>query len=102
MALFGLPDITSNETDFYNVAQGLPGFQTGSTVPGLQQAQGGSQNALAQQQAFLNALQGNGGLNGAQAGILGQQQGLSNQYGQLAGQYGQLAAGKGPNPAQAQ
>lgn len=101
MGLFGLPDITSNETDFYNVAQGLPGFVQGSNAQGLQQAQTGSQNSIAQQQAFVNALGGNG-LTGAQANVFGQQQGLANQYGNIASQYGQMAAGQGPNPAQAQ
>lgn len=47
---------------------------------------GDAKNGLAQQQAFLQALQAQGGLN--------------NQA-QIFNQYGQIAQGQGPNPAQA-
>lgn len=53
-----------------------------------------SQNALAQQQAFVNATGAQGGL-GNQSQVFGQQQAL-------AGQLALNAAGGGPNPAQAQ
>lgn len=79
----------------YDVSQGMPGYQQGSNVAGLQQAQGSTQNSIAQQQAFLNALTMGHGLNANQQGVFGQQQGLANQY-QM------MAAGQGPNPAQAQ
>lgn len=50
-------------------------------------------NSIQQQQAFVNALQGQGGL-GNQANVFGQQQAL-------AGQLQNVANGQGPNPAQA-
>lgn len=76
----------------YDVTQGLPGYTAGSNLQGLNQAQTGSQNAMAQQQQFLSAL-GAGGLNQNQANVFNQQQALSRQ---LQGQ----AQGRGPNPAQ--
>ncbi len=78
----------------YDVTEGLPGYQSGINPNSVNNAQAMSQNALAQQQAFTNALQGNG-LNPNQANIYGQQQGLANQL-QMQAQ------GQGPNPAQAQ
>jgi hypothetical protein len=89
--LFG----TGGGQDVYNVTQGLPGYMAGSNLAGLQSSQAGTQNAITQQQAFLNAINNQGGLNASQAGIFGQQQALANQF-------GQLASGQGPNPAQAQ
>lgn len=53
-----------------------------------------SQNALQQQQAFLNALQGQGGIQN--------QQNVFNQQQQLTGQLQGIANGTGPNPALAQ
>lgn len=53
-----------------------------------------SQDALSDQQAFVNALQGQNGI-GNQSNVFNQQQ-------QLANQLGQQAQGIGPNPAQAQ
>lgn len=78
----------------YDVTQGLPGFQFGTSKAANIQARQGTQNSIAQQQAFLNALGANGGFNANQAGVFGQQQGLANQL-------GALAQGQGPNPAQA-
>lgn len=55
---------------------------------------GQGQNALAQQNAFAQALQAQGGI-GNQANVFAQQQALANQL-------GQQAQGQGPNPALAQ
>ena len=78
--------------NLFNPSQGA-GFQGAqanvlnpTTTNQAQTAYGGTQNALQQQQAFLNALQ-------AQNGIGNQ----SNVYNQLQG----VAQGTGPNPAQA-
>lgn len=57
-------------------------------------ANGLAQQGFAQQQAFLNALQAQGGL-GNQSSVFSQQQALANQL-------GQQAQGQGPNPALAQ
>jgi hypothetical protein len=70
------------------------GFQavspTGAQLSTADQAVG---NSIQQQQAFVNALQGQNGL-ANQTNVFGQQQGLANQ---LQG----VANGTGPNPAQA-
>lgn len=65
------------------------GVSTGQTAQSFDQ----NQEALAQQQRLVGALQGQGGLQN-QSNVFGQFQGL-------AGQYQDVAAGKGPNPAQA-
>jgi hypothetical protein len=70
---------------------GFAGPQAANITPGtdagqIQTAYTGNQNALAQQQALLQALQA--------------QQGIQNQS-QVYGQLQNVAAGQGPNPAQA-
>jgi hypothetical protein len=71
-----------------NGGAGGTGFGTTNPVDAgmLQGANAGTQNTLQQQQALLQALQG--------------QKGLLNQN-QVYGQLQDIAAGKGPNPAQA-
>jgi hypothetical protein len=66
-------------------AQSAPLIQ-GATAEQATQSYGNTQQALAQQQAFLQALQGQNGI-----------QNQSAVYNQL----GQVVAGQGPNPAQA-
>lgn len=71
-------------------AQGIPieqGVTTGQTGQAYNQAQSG----MAQQLAFLNALQGQNGI-GNQSNVFSQQQGLADQ---LQG----MVNGTGPNPA---
>jgi hypothetical protein len=65
-----------------------------TTTGQAQTAYGQTQQGLQQQQAFLQALQGQGGL-GNQSSVFGQQQNLANM---MQG----VAAGTGPNPARAQ
>lgn len=74
-------------------AQAAPIIQ-GVTAPQVGQAYNQTNQGLSQQQAFLNALQGQNGI-GNQSNVFAQQQGLANQ---LQG----LANGTGPNPAMAQ
>lgn len=87
----------------------LANVQQGTSVDDVKNAQMGVGNSLQSQQALLQALQGQGGLN--------QQNSLANQYAQAngigtqnsaiqglqgtAGMYQNIAQGKGPNPAQA-
>lgn len=56
-------------------------------------AQNLEENAIKQQQGFLDTLKTQNGI-GNQANVFGQEQALANQY-------GQIAQGQGPNPAQA-
>lgn len=72
----------------------LANLQNPATIGQANQTFDQSQNALAQQQAFLAQLQGQGGV-GNQSNVFAQQQ-------QLANQLGQQAMGQGPNPALAQ
>lgn len=105
--LFGLAGGTNgtgiDATQAADIQQGVNSGQANN-------AYGQTQNSLQQQQALLQALQGQGGLNN-QASIYNQQQGLANQLagsngvGNLSNAIGQLqgvANGTGPNPAQAQ
>lgn len=65
-----------------------------STVGQANQLYDQSQAGLAQQQAFVTALQGQNGI-GNQSNVFNQQQGLANQL-------QQQSMGQGPNPVQAQ
>jgi hypothetical protein len=60
----------------------------------INQAYGQTQQGLANQQAFINALMGQNAV-GRQGDVFAQQQALASQL-------GNLASGKGPNPAMAQ
>ena len=64
------------------------------TTPQTQQATQGAQSAIGSQQALMQALANQGGIQN-QSNILGQQQGLANML-------GAQALGAGPNPAMAQ
>lgn len=84
-------DVLSTDKGAGFQASGAPidkAVNTDQTAAGYQ----GSQNALGQQQAFLNALQSQGGL-GHQSSTFGQ---MSN----TANMLGQMAQGNGPSPAQ--
>lgn len=90
-------------------AQGAP-LQAGTNVGQINQAYDQSQNALGQQQNFVNQVQSQGGI-GNQESVYGQQQNLANQLAQSNGIGNQQAAaagfqgianGTGPNVAQAQ
>lgn len=76
-------------------------IMVGVTPEQATQAFGQSNDALAKQQALLQALQGSNGI-GNQQTALQQQQQLAQQQQQTAGMYQNLASGVGPNPAQAQ
>lgn len=94
----------------------LAPIQSGTSVQDVQNAQSQAQQALASQQALLQALQGQGGL-GMQSQAANQQQALANALAGAngvgtqqsaiqglqgaAGQYADIAAGRGPNPAAA-
>lgn len=69
------------------------GYQAQTNTPAIAQANQGVNNAISQQQNFVNALTGTQGLQNQQ-NVFGQQQGLANQ---LQG----VANGTGPNPAMA-
>lgn len=71
----------------------VPGFIQTTTGEQNDFGRQQSQDVFNQQQAFLNALSANYGLNPYQAQIFGQQQDLANQF-------GQLAAGQGSSLAQ--
>lgn len=86
-------------SDMFNSSKGA-GFQAQGTnvlqPATMQQAQATYNNALdavGQQDAFVKALQAQGGI-GNQSSVFNQQQGLADQL-------GLQAQGKGPNPAQA-
>ncbi len=91
-------------------------IRQGTTAQDVMNAQQQTGNTMEQQQALLQALQGQNGL-GRQESVANQQQALANQLGagrgiaaqnqalaglqNTAGMYGDIAQGRGPNPAQA-
>ncbi len=87
----------------------LSNIQSGTSVDDVRNAQAGVGNSLQSQQALLQALQGQGGLNqqNALAGQLAQANGIGTQNRAIsglentAGMYSNIAQGRGPNPAMA-
>jgi len=74
-------------------AQGVANMLQPATVAQATNLYNQAQSGIGQQQAFVDALQAQGGL-GNQSSVFNQQQGLANQL-------GLQAQGQGPNPAQA-
>lgn len=99
------PDIKDKLREkFYNDAMqknaSTPNLVMPTTGQDAINANAASQGALSQQQALVQALQGQNGLQN-QTNSYNQLGNVSNQFGNLANQYQNIAAGQGPNPAQA-